>query len=338
MCHLIRQSPLSLPFIPGIFLLLTSLLSADEPQILNLLSFNILQGGGNAANVGFPDQQFDGSRLDEIAAVIHFTKADLVGIQEDANQDRLLLQLGDGWFKGGSVYSRFPLSVISHERYLTVVRVHLPNRTSVVVANCHWAPSRYGPFHAQELLLQQGSPSDADAFAEQVLTYAGKPQGARGYHRTMKALQPLLNAGETLFLTGDFNEPSHLDWTARYQQQGRSRWPGAPADRPLRQQVAWPGSMRLEQAGMQDAYRVVKPDEVKFPGITWTPQYPAGTPGRREYSAQVLDRIDMIYFRSDRFHPRQASVVGEGSEFTELIWPGHWPSDHRAVLVQFVSK
>ncbi len=324
--------------ITTLVLLLVTQLAADDPRSLNVLSFNILQGGGNAANVGFVDQDFGGSRLREIAALIRFTKADLVGIQEDVGNDQLLRLLGEGWFRSGSVYARFPLTLISHAQYLTVVRMHLPDQTAVVIVNCHWAPSRYGPFHAQELLQQGELLGDTNAFADEVLKYAGKPQGPRGYDSTLKALQPLLNAGETLFLTGDFNEPSHLDWTARYQQQGRSRWPGAPADRPLRQQVAWPGSMRLEQAGMQDAYRVVKPDEVEFPGITWTPQYPAGTPGRREYSAQVLDRIDMIYFRSDRFHPRQASVVGEASEFTDLVWPGRWPSDHRAVLVQFVSK
>ncbi|MFZ9091842.1 MAG: hypothetical protein ACO3FE_17340, partial [Planctomycetaceae bacterium] len=47
------------------------------------------------------------------------------------------------------------------------------------------------------------------------------------------------------------------------------------------------------------------------------------------------DRIDMIYFHSASYQPVEAFVVGEKSAETELVWPGRWPSDHRAVLVKF---
>lgn len=56
-----------------------------------------------------------------------------------------------------------------------------------------------------------------------------------------------------------------------------------------------------------------------------------------ETSTRVLvgDRIDMIYFHSASYQPVEAFVVGEESAETELVWPGRWPSDHRAVLVKF---
>ena len=40
----------------------------DEGATLRVLSFNILQGGGDASNVGFPNRDFGGSRYDELAA------------------------------------------------------------------------------------------------------------------------------------------------------------------------------------------------------------------------------------------------------------------------------
>lgn len=309
--------------------------TAAEQATLQVLTFNILQGGGNAANVGFLNQDFEGSRMDDIAAVIRFTKADIVGIQENASGNLLLTQLGPGWYRGGTVYARFPLQVIQQQTALTVARVALPDGTSVIVVNCHWAPSRYGPFRAQELLQEGGFPDDPQAFAAEVIRYSAKPDGPRGYKATINAIQSYVQSGQTVFLTGDFNEPSHLDWTDRWQKHGRSRWVESPANRPLNQAIAWPGSLHLSQQGMQDAYRVVKPDEVKAPGNTWTPRYPTGTSGRRDYGMQVRDRIDMIYFHSASYQPVEAFVVGEQSAETELVWPGRWPSDHRAVLVKF---
>ena len=80
---------------------------------LKVLSFNILQGGGNAANVGFPDSVYDGFRLDDIARVIEGSGADLVGLQElGASGRRLLEELGEGWNLEGTILSRYPLRAI----------------------------------------------------------------------------------------------------------------------------------------------------------------------------------------------------------------------------------
>src|SRR5690606_9254807 len=50
---------------------------------VNILSFNILQGGHDASNVGFPNSKFNGSRFDDLVNVILETNADIVGVQED---------------------------------------------------------------------------------------------------------------------------------------------------------------------------------------------------------------------------------------------------------------
>ena len=73
--------------------------------------------------------------------------------------------------------------------------------------------------------------------------------------------------GVPTFLTGDFNSPSHLDWT-----------PAVAAVRPqVKYPLRWPVSAALAGAGFRDSYREVHPDPVARPGLTWT----AGTPPPR---------------------------------------------------------
>ncbi len=61
--------------------------------ILRVMTFNILQGGEEAKNVGFDDAYFDGSRFDELAEVIRLARADVVGVQEDCSSTKLLQAL-----------------------------------------------------------------------------------------------------------------------------------------------------------------------------------------------------------------------------------------------------
>ena len=65
--------------------------------------------------------------------------------------------------------------------------------------------------------------------------------------------------GIPVFLLGDFNAPSHLDWTA-----------AAVGSRPhLRAVVDWPVSRAIEAAGFRDTWREIHPDPVAEPGLTW---------------------------------------------------------------------
>ncbi|EAQ81093.1 putative endonuclease/exonuclease/phosphatase family protein [Blastopirellula marina DSM 3645] len=300
-----------------------------------MLSFNILQGGNDANNTGFSNKRFGGSRHDELAAVIKQTQADVIGVQEDTSSDRLLTALGDNWRRAGSIYSKYPLTPISVDRLPTVCRVHLPSGDSIVIVNTHWRPGPYGPYDIQKDIRQNGAPQNFDLWEQQILDGCDKNHGARGYQETVDTIQSYVAAGETVILTGDFNEPSHLDWTKRAAEQGLDRWVENPTHVPLRFAIAWRGSQMLEQAGMRDAYRTAFPDEVEKPGLTWTPTYPAGTPGRHPNADRVLDRIDMVYFTGANLRVNDAAVVGESAAFSEIVFPGEWPSDHRAVLVEF---
>lgn len=304
---------------------------------LRVMTFNILQAGGEASNVGFNNSYFDGSRIDELAAVIRLADVDVVGVQEDCPSDALLRELGNAWYRVGSIYSRLPLTKVSVEPYLTIAKVELTEDRSVTIVNCHGFPPKngYGPDLAQAELRAQPDLSNTNSITRRIIEKCSVPQGPRGYEATVQPLEKAMENHEAVILTGDFNEPSHLDWTERYAKEGTDRWVVNPTGKTLRFAIEWPGSKRLASIGMQDSYRVVHPNEVERMGITWTPPYPEKTPGRRKYGEQVLDRIDRVYHAGEMLYPIAADVVGEGASTSDIVFPGRWPSDHRAVVIDF---
>ena len=313
-------------------------LSKDKADTFVVMSFNILQGGGHAPRVGFPNGAFGGSRKDDIARVITACRADVVGVQEDDASDGLLKELGRDWHRAGTsaknsnVYSKHPLTQIAGG-----VRVHLPNNRSVVVVNTAWAPiGGYGPSVVQKRLEKGDVPQDLDKFETQILkATSGIARGPRGYLNLINRVKPLIEAGEVVVVTGDFNEPSHQDWTQAAAERGMDRWVKNTSGRPLRFKVAWAGSVALEKVGLRDAYRTRFPDEIKKPGNTWTPPYPDELPGRQPYHHQVLDRIDRIHFTGVHLRVLDAAVVGEDKNTCEIVHSGPWVSDHRAVVATF---
>ena len=72
------------------------------------------------------------------------------------------------------------------------------------------------------------------------------------------AMAGLIDQGYPIFLTGDFNEPSSLDYTA--ETVGTHKGIDEP--------VPWPVSEELLDLGFRDSYRDAHPDPVAEPGIT----------------------------------------------------------------------
>ena len=179
---------------------------------------------------------------------------------------------------------------------------------------------------------------DLNSLAKLVEEKVARRGGTRGYRATIDPLEEAIEEKRAIFLVGDFNEPSHLDWTEHYAKNGSDRWVDNPTGTPLRLPVQWPGSVLLENIGMVDSFRQVHNDEVKKPGNTWTLPYPSQTPGRRPYGDQVLDRIDRIYHHGNNVQVLSAEVVGEKGDTSDIVIKGRWPSDHRAVVVEYKWK
>ena len=82
---------------------------------------------------------------------------------------------------------------------------------------------------------------------------------ARFIARLFKRINALSDQEAPIFVVGDFNEPSYLDWTEAAAKAGRH---------PMK--VEFPTSLTMAKAGFTDAYRTVHPDEMAKPGFTWT--------------------------------------------------------------------
>ena len=76
--------------------------------------------------------------------------------------------------------------------------------------------------------------------------------------RPVEAMSGLLDQGYPVFLTGDFNEPSSLDYTE--ETVGTHKGVDEP--------VPWPVSEELLDLGFRDSYRDEHPDPLKEPGLT----------------------------------------------------------------------
>ncbi len=308
------------------------------PTKILVLSFNILKGGHDAGNVGFPNSRFKGSRFDDLGFIVAKVNPDIIGIQEDTATDSLLVTLGDGWNRCHNIYSRFKLKPLdSNGKLLNACHVYLPNGDSLVFVNAHWWPTGgYGPGIIKQKVITGNMSADPEVFEMEILNATKHiATGPRGYLATIKMIRPYLERNEKVVLVGDFNEPSHLDWTERYAREGRDRLVRNPTDTPIRFAIEWHGSKALEDLGLSDAYRTFYKDEVEKPGITWTPPYPNNTPGRQDYDNQVLERIDRIYFNQGRLRCTKAAVVTGIKGMGEIKLDIDWPSDHWAVQVEF---
>lgn len=147
-------------------------------------------------------------------------------------------------------------------------------------------------------------------------------------------------AGRIVILGGDFNEPSHLDWTE--------------ATKDMRDHyglvVPWDVSVMLEKAGYKDSYREKYPDPVTHPGFTCPADCPDIALKKLVWSPEAddRDRIDFImYSPFNGLTLTDMTIIGpkgdilRGERITEetadpVIEPqGIWPTDHKAVLATF---
>ena len=126
-----------------------------------------------------------------------------------------------------------------------------------------------------------------------------------------------------VFLVGDFNEPSHLDWTQAAANA---------TVRPFDLKVDFPTSRKVTDVGLIDSFRAVRTDEVNDRGYTWTPGYPPPNLSSNE----VHDRIDLVYFLGAEVTPLASFTIGydQSNPNTDVEVSGY-NSDHRAVVSTF---
>ena len=143
------------------------------------------------------------------------------------------------------------------------------------------------------------------------------------------------NEKAPVILMGDFNEPSHLDWTADasrlFEHNGVA--------------INWHSTYMLYKKGFADAYREVYPNELTHPGITWpSPAFGKNSTSWTPHSDE-RDRIDYIFYKGDKIRVKEAFLVGPKPSYAYgKLSESHvaddpyiadelpWPSDHKAVM------
>ncbi len=296
-------------------------LPASAETVLRVMTFNTWGGGAN-----------EGKPVDETAAVIRAAGADIVGIQEtrqeapDCDEEscppasesiaaKLAAALGFHHYDqaksndalwANAILSRYPIGAATPNDLGVAIDV---DGRRVYAFNIHLTDYPYQPYQLV------GIPYGSAPFLRTEAEAASAAEAARGpgialLVEDLKAA----DGADAAFVFGDFNEPSHRDWTERAVAAGR---------KPVA--VRFPSARAVEAQGFVDAYRATHPDEVANAGYTWE------AIARPADVAVHHDRIDYVFARGAGLAVEQAQIVGEKAPEADVVVTP-WPSDHRAVV------
>jgi endonuclease/exonuclease/phosphatase family metal-dependent hydrolase len=283
------------------------------PETIRVMSFNLWHGG-------------DAGRLPlaQTIAVIKASQAEIVGLQETAGYapegaprpDRaaeIAQHLGWHYIDQGErtgVISRFPIVATTPRKW--GVKVDLPSGRQIYLFNAHLAHAPYQPYQLLDIPYENAPFLNT---ADEAVRAAQAARGAQ-VERLLAEVNAVVAERLPMFITGDFNEPSHRDWTAAASDAKRC---------PMC--VEWPSTKAVEAMGFVDTFRRVHPDAVERPGLTWTPTTQLTDPKDRH------DRIDFVFVQGTAARIKSVKLVGESREFADIIVEPY-PSDHRAVVAE----
>lgn len=301
---------------------LTGAVQAQETE-LTVMSFNIWGGGAN-----------EQKPVDETAAVIRAAGADIIGIQEtrlegdsctaeacppqgESVAGKLAAALGYHFYDqtkvndalwANAILSRYPIGKATPNDLGVEVDV---NGRKVHVYNIHLDDAPYQPY---QLLGIEYGPFPFLKTAEEAVKAAADTRGP-----ALKLLfddMAAAGAADADVVFGDFNEPSHRDWTEAAVKAGLQ---------PMA--VAYPAVKSIEDKGFVDTFRAVFPDPAAKPGFTWTP---TSDPAAKD---DHHDRIDFALARAKNLKVISAGIVGEKTPEADIVVTP-WPSDHRATVAK----
>lgn len=297
--------------------------TAAQATDLTVMSFNVWGGGAN-----------EQKPVDETVAVIKAVNPDIIGIQEtrlesdpctadvcpavgDSVAPKLAAALGYHYYDqtkqndalwANAILSRYPIGKATPND--TGVEIMVDGR-KVKVFNIHLDDSPYQPY--QLLDIEYGDAPFLKT-ADEAVKAAEATRGA-----ALKLLfDDMAAAGEAdaAFVFGDFNEPSHRDWTESAVKAGLQ---------PL--VVPFPTVKAIEDKGFVDTFRAIYPDAGAKPGMTWTP---TSEPTAKD---DHHDRIDFALARAKDLQVISAGIVGEKAPEADIVVTP-WPSDHRATMAK----
>lgn len=292
-----------------IYLFLAILTGCEKPVIipepveefneLKVMTYNVLYTVDNSITlkvlretapdvIGFQEISVD--KLSDLASKLqyyhhHFPKTSA----NMSNQDTGIL-------------SRFPIVRLLTDGVVVQVNKNL----QVAVFTVHLSPYPYEPYDFRDGVIT--TPEQAIASASLTRLPEIEP--------VIDQIEAMQAEGIPVFVTGDFNEPSHFDWNATT----------AANNLHFEKIVSWPVSNAIVNSGLVDAYRLAFSNAANFPGNTWTP---VRTPN------EVYDRIDIIYHsENEAYSLTDIRLVGGLSDGSGISVEGY-ASDHFGVLAAY---
>ncbi len=277
-----------------------SIAVAQPVDTLRVMTYNILVGGASYGP------------LSRTVGVIQTAQADVIGIQEVGGSAQSIANSLGFYYQGFNsdiaIISRYPIAQVLNQG----VRLQISPTQEAYVFDVHLAPYPYQPYDIRDGLIT----TEAQAIAA--------ANSARGSSAAtlVNDMASALASGSPVFLTGDFNEPSHLDWTQAAANAGLH----------FGKKVDWPTSRTVTNAGLVDSFRQLRPDVINDRGETWTP----GSPAPSITANEVHDRIDFVYYAGNSVTPLSALTLGYNANDGQTdIGIQPYPSDHRAVVTNF---
>jgi endonuclease/exonuclease/phosphatase family metal-dependent hydrolase len=206
-----------------------------SPMQLKIMEFNIEYGG---TQVSFA----------KVAEAVKKASPDVVGLEEaETNTARLAKLAGYPYYSAGlQIVSKYPILEPSGAGGAYALIEVRPGRV-VAISNVHLPSAPYGPNWIRD-----------GKSAEQVIALENRVR-VPAIQTQLTVLPPLAQQGIPVFVTGDFNAPSHLDYTAA----------AVGTRKEVKYVVDWPVSQAMADAGFRDSYRDAHPDPVKDTGLTW---------------------------------------------------------------------
>ncbi len=196
------------------------------------------------------------------------------------------------------VISRYP--IIKKKDMFAIIE--LPNNEKIAVTSVHLSPYPYEPYEIRDKMITVSEVAEISATRKRIPELTP----------VLDAIDSLKQLSIPVFITGDFNEPSHLDWTEKTVSEKMH----------FSMAVEWPCSKAISDIGLKDAYRLAHPDEIADNGITWT---------TNKSENEVYDRIDFVYHNlSGKLKLNTVKRVGRPDNDGEIKIPGY-ESDHFAV-------
>ena len=262
---------------------------------LKVMTFNIWHGGkSHGESVG----------VQRTIDVIRETGADIIAMQETYGAGAIIADSLDYYFylrssmsaddnTNHSIMSRFPITAIDRvfKPFMSGgARIAINPDQEIAfytVWNNYQSTRPRRPWRAPEVTAQQLV--DGEKIAGDSWEYPPLPR----YEQTKEILRqiaPVLAAADKVpvFVSGDWNSYSHLDWTE------------ATADRHGGLAVEWPVSKELEDQGLIDAYREL----------------------HKRVRSEEGRRIDRIYYKGDGFRAIDAHMY----RWHPVKWPSDHPA------------